>query len=76
MHLIGYFEGIEFKRGIEWCCADSMSLREFLGLELTDRVPNYSTLSRMRSRLLLEVHQQAFVLILAIVERRACYRDV
>ena len=74
MHLIGYFEGIESERGIEWRCADSLSLREFLGLELTDRVPDHSTLSRMRSRLPLEVHQQAFVLILAIVEQKGLLR--
>ncbi len=55
MHLIGYFEGIESERGIEWRCADSMSLREFLGLGLTERVPDHSTLSRMRSRLPLEL---------------------
>ena len=60
MHLIGYFEGIESERGIEWRCADSMSLREFLGLELTDRVPDHSTLSRMRTRPPLEVHEQVF----------------
>ena len=70
MHLIGYFEGIQSERGIEWRCADSLSLREFLGLELTQRVPDHSTLSRMRMRLPLEVHQQAFVLILRIVERK------
>ncbi len=69
MHLIGYFEGIESERGIEWRCAGSLSLREFLGLGLTDRVPDHSTLSRMRSRLPVEVHQQVFVLILAIVEQ-------
>jgi len=74
MHLIGYFEGIESERGIEWRCADSMSLREFLGLDLTDRVPDHSTLSRMRSRLPLEVHQQAFVLILSIVEQKGLLR--
>ena len=74
MHLIGYFEGIESERGIEWRCADSMSLREFLGLNLTDRVPDHSTLSRMRSRLPLEVHQQVFVLILAIVEQKGLLR--
>jgi len=70
MHLIGYFEGIESERGIEWRCADSLSLREFLGLELTERVPDHSTLSRMRMRLPLEVHQQAFVSILGIVEQK------
>jgi transposase len=74
MHLIGYFEGIESERGIEWRCADSLSLREFLGLELTQRVPDHSTLSRMRMRLPLEVHQQAFVLILGIVERKGLLR--
>jgi transposase len=74
MHLIGYFEGIESERGIEWRCADSLSLREFLGLGLTDRVPDHSTLSRMRRRLPLEVHQKAFVLILAIVEQKGLLR--
>jgi transposase len=74
MHLIGYFEGIESERGIEWRCADSLSLRNFLGLELTQRVPDHSTLSRMRMRLPLEVHQQAFVLILGIVERKGLLR--
>lgn len=74
MHLIGYFEGIESERGLEWRCADSLSLRSFLGLELTQRVPDHSTLSRMRTRLPLEVHQQAFVLILGIVERKGLLR--
>jgi len=74
MHLIGYFEGIESERGIEWRCADSMSLRAFLGLELMDRVPDRSTLSRMRKRLPLEVHEQAFVLILGIVEQKGLLR--
>lgn len=70
MHLIGYFEGIESERGLEWRCADSMSLREFLGLAITERVPDHSTLSRMRQRLPLEVHQSAFGLILAIVNQK------
>ena len=30
MLLIGYFEGLDSERGIEWCCADSLILREFL----------------------------------------------
>ena len=74
MHLVGYFEGIESERGIEWRCADSLSLREFLGLELTQRVPDHSTLSRMRMRLPLEIHQQGFVLILRLVERKGLLR--
>jgi len=70
MHLIGYFEGIESERGLEWRCADSMSLRDFLGIAITQRVPDHSTLSRMRQRLPLEVHQQAFGLILGIVNQK------
>jgi hypothetical protein len=30
MLLIGYFEGIDSERGLEWRCADSLSLHEFL----------------------------------------------
>jgi transposase len=30
--LIGYFEGIDSERGIAWRVADSIGLREFLGL--------------------------------------------
>ncbi len=33
MHLVGYFEGIDSERGLEWRCSDSLSLREFLRLE-------------------------------------------
>jgi transposase len=29
MHMVGYFEGIDSERGIEWRCADSLSLRDF-----------------------------------------------
>lgn len=74
MHLIGYFEGIESERGIEWRCADSLSLRAFLGIEPTQRVPDHSTLSRMRKRLPLEVHEKAFELILSIVEHEGLLR--
>ena len=31
MMLIGYFEGIDSERGIAWRCADSLSLKSFLG---------------------------------------------
>ena len=36
MLLVGYFEGIQSQRGIAWRCADSLSIRQFLGLKLTD----------------------------------------
>src|SRR4051794_40634929 len=60
MHMVGYFEGIDSERGIEWRCSDSFSLREFLRLEATDRVPDHSWLSKTRSRLPHEVHETVF----------------
>ena len=42
MLLVGYFEGIDAERGIAWRCADSLSLREFLGLGLSDAVADHS----------------------------------
>src|SRR3954454_17436729 len=52
MHMVGSFEGIDSERGIEWRCSDSFSLREFLHLEPTDRVPGHSWLSKTRGRLI------------------------
>jgi transposase len=60
LHLIGYFEGIDSERGLEWRCADSLSLREFLRLGTTEPVPDHSWLSKTRSRLPLEVHEAVF----------------
>jgi transposase len=60
MHLIGYFEGIDSERGLEWRCSDSLSLREFLRLGTTELVPDHSWLSKTRARLPLEVHEAIF----------------
>jgi len=64
MHLIGYFEGIDSERGLEWRCADSLSLREFLRLGTVEPVPDHSWLSKTRSRLPLEVHEAVFTWVL------------
>ena len=74
MLLVGYFEGIDSQRGIAWRCADSMSLREFLGLELKRRSPDHSSLTRIRQRLPLEVHEQMFALVLEIGQKRGLLR--
>jgi len=58
--LIGYFEGIDSERGIAWRVADSMTLREFLGLELTDSTPDHSTVSRTRRLIDIETHEAVF----------------
>src|SRR4051812_33561125 len=64
MRLVGYFEGIDGERGLEWRCADSLSLREFLRLGTTEPVPDHSWLSKTRSRLPLEVHEAVFAWVL------------
>jgi transposase len=64
MHLVGYFEGIDSERGLEWRCTDSLSLREFLRLGTTDPVPDHSWLSRTRTRLPLDVHEAVFAWVL------------
>ena len=60
MLLVGHFEGLDSERGIAWRCADSLSLREFLGIGLTDDVPDHSTVSRTRRLMDLETHAQVF----------------
>src|SRR5215208_5711903 len=69
MHMIGYFEGIDSERGIEWRCSDSLSLREFLRLEGRQRVPDHSWLSKARGRLPHEVHEAVFGWVLALIAR-------
>ena len=65
MLLVGYFEGLHSERGIEWRCADSLSLREFLLLSSREAVPDHSWLSKTRSRLPLETHEAVFTWVLA-----------
>src|ERR671921_2460119 len=64
MHLVGYFEGIDSERGLEWRCSDSLSLRGFLRLATTEPVPDHSWLSKTRARLPLEVHEAVFAWVL------------
>src|SRR5215211_7927688 len=70
MLLVGCFEGIDSERGLEWRCADSLSLREFLRLGDREPVPDHSWLSRTRARLPLEVHDQVFTWVLQRLAER------
>ena len=67
MQLVGYFEGLDSERGIAWRCADSLSLREFLGAGLTGAVPDYSTVSRTRRLIDLETHEAVFAWMLGVL---------
>ena len=70
MLLVGYFEGIGSQRGIAWRCADSLSLRAFLGFSLTEQTPEHSSLTRVRDRLPLEVHTAVFRFVLQVVDAK------
>lgn len=41
--LVGYFEGIDSERGIDWRYNDSHSLKAFLGLAIDQTAPDHST---------------------------------
>jgi len=58
--LLGYFEGIDSERGIAWRAADSLSLRDFLGIPASKPTPDHSTISKTRKRIEPEAHQSVF----------------
>jgi len=66
MLLVGYFEDIDSQRGIAWRCADSLSLRQFLGVPLHEATPDHSTLTNTRNRLPQEVFDEVFQFVLRI----------
>lgn len=67
MLFIGYFEGIDSQRGIAWRCEDSRSLGRFLGYGPDESTPDHSSLTVIRQRLPMEVHDLAFQLVLKAV---------
>lgn len=75
MLVVGYFEGIGSQRGIAWRCADSLSLREFLGISLAENTPDHSSLTRVRDRLPLEVHAAVFQFVLQVAEAKGLLKQ-
>jgi len=63
--LVGYFEGLDSERAIAWRTADSLTLRDFLGLTFPDAPPDHSTISRTRRLIDLETHRELFSWVLA-----------
>ena len=74
MLMIGYFEGLDSERGIAWRVADSLSLRSFLGLGLTEATPEHSSLSRIRNRLDVALHERVFQFVLAALAQAGLVR--
>jgi transposase len=65
--MVGYFEGIDSERGIDWRCNDSLSLKAFLGIPLDRPAPDHSTISRTRRLIDVETHAAVFREILKVL---------
>jgi transposase len=68
--LIGYFEGIDSERGIAWRLADSLALRQFVRIGLTEATPDHSTISRTRRLIDVETHRAVFAWVLELLADR------
>ena len=65
--LLGYFEGLDSERGIAWRAQDSLSIRRFLGLGVTESSPDHSTISRTRRLIDVETHGKVFSWVLGLL---------
>lgn len=74
MLFIGYFEGIDSQRGIAWRCADSFSLRHFLGVSWTEATPVHASMTIIRQRLPESVYDKVFVFALGLLEEKGVLR--
>jgi transposase len=63
LHLILFFEGLRSERQLMQVVADRLSLRWYLGYDLTEPLPDHSSLSRIRERYGLDVFRSFFELI-------------
>ena len=57
---LGYFEGLDSERAIAWRAQDSLSVRRFVGLGLSESCPDHSTISRTRRLIDVETHRRVF----------------
>jgi len=69
MLMVGFFEDIASERGIAERCSDSISIRAFLGYDLTETTPDHSSLSVIRQRLGEPIYDQVFLAILIALDK-------
>jgi transposase len=74
MVLVGYFEGLDSQRGIAWRCADSLGLRAFLGIGITEQTPVHASMTMIRQRLPESVFDKVFVFVLSLLEQKGLLR--
>jgi transposase len=74
MLFVGYFEELNSQRAIAWRCADSLSLRAYLGIPLDEATPDHSSLTIIKQRLPLAVHEQVFAFVLRVAQEKKLLR--
>ena len=65
LQLVMFFEGMHSERQLLRVAADRISLRWFLGYDFADRLPDHSSMTRIRDRYGLEVLRRFFEAIVA-----------
>src|SRR5215213_10228096 len=65
LQLILFFEGLRSERQLMRVVADRLSLRWYLGYDLTEPLPDHSSLTRIRERYGLDVFRRFFAAITA-----------
>ncbi len=72
MLIVALHEEIGGQRGLAWRCADSLAIREFLGVPLTQGAPCDSSLTRISRPLPRSVHRAVLQSVLDIAAVGAC----
>src|SRR5438128_126486 len=60
LQLVMFFEGVRSERKLMEIAADRLSLRWFLGFDLDERLPDHSSLTRIRGRYGLAIFERFF----------------
>jgi transposase len=74
MVLFGYFKGLDNQCGIAWRCADSLGLRSFLGIGITEDTPAHASMTIIRQRLSESVFDKVFVFVPSLLEEKGLLR--
>ncbi len=65
---------MDSQRGIAWRCADSLGLRSFLGIAMTEATPVHASMTIIRQRLPESVFDKVFVFVLSLLEQKGLLR--
>ena len=74
MLTVGFFENLPSERSIASRCADSLSIRGYLGYSLTEATPDHSSLSVIRERLSIEQLEAIHRVLLAALREHGLLR--